>query len=39
MIEEMKWSGTVLLIDDEESMRKIAKNILARMGFSVIEGV
>lgn len=29
-------SGTVLLVDDEEPLRKIARRMLERMGFSVI---
>jgi two-component system cell cycle sensor histidine kinase/response regulator CckA len=30
------WSGTLLLVDDEESLRTVGSQMLARLGFSVL---
>ena len=34
---EMEWSGTVLLVEDDEVLRNTAAAMLKRLGFSVIE--
>ena len=36
-LDEWKGNGTILLVEDEEQVRVIAKTILKKMGFSVIE--
>lgn len=36
-LEPWQGSGTILLVEDEDQVRLIAKNILQKMGFSVIE--
>jgi PAS domain S-box-containing protein len=36
-LEPCQCSGTILLVEDEEEVRLIAKTILEKMGFSVIE--
>jgi PAS domain S-box-containing protein len=35
--QEARWAGTVLLAEDEETLRRTLKITLARMGFSVLE--
>jgi two-component system cell cycle sensor histidine kinase/response regulator CckA len=36
-LEEAQWTGTVLLAEDEETLRWTLKTTLTRMGFSVLE--
>jgi DNA-binding NtrC family response regulator len=35
--EVHKGSGTILLVEDEEAVRKLTRQMLKRMGYSVIE--
>lgn len=35
--EQWHGSGTVLLVEDEEQVRTIAKNLLEEMGFAIVE--
>ncbi len=34
---EIEWSGTMLLVDDNETVRKTFKAVLAQLGFNVLE--
>jgi CheY-like chemotaxis protein len=36
-LEEVHWSGTVLLAEDEEALRQVTQMSLTRLGFSVLE--
>jgi PAS domain S-box-containing protein len=36
-LEEVHWAGTVLLAEDDESLRWTLKTTLTRMGFSVLD--
>ena len=36
-LEEAHWAGTVLLAEDEETLRRVAKTTLTRLGFSVLD--
>jgi len=35
--QEIEWSGTVLLVDDDPTVRDMAKAMLTYLGFSVLE--
>ncbi len=35
-IQEFKWEGTVLLVEDEEIQRQLTTNMLMRLGFTVL---
>ena len=34
---EEPWTGTVLLVEDEETLRRTTRTMLARLGFTVLE--
>ena len=36
-LDEMHWSGTVLLVEDEELLRRTTQTTLTRLGFSVLD--
>lgn len=36
-LEQVQWTGTVLLAEDDETLRLALKTTLTRMGFSVLE--
>jgi len=36
-LEEAQWTGTVLLAEDQETLRWTLKTALTRMGFSVLD--
>ena len=36
-VPEIEWSGTMLLVDDNETVRKTVKAVLAQLGFNVLE--
>jgi CheY-like chemotaxis protein len=38
-VEEVRFSGTVLVVDDEEMIRVLCDAILSRLGFRVIQAV
>ena len=35
--DQQRFKGLILLVEDEEPIRKIAQRILARLGFTVLE--
>jgi two-component system, cell cycle sensor histidine kinase and response regulator CckA len=37
VVREIKWSGTVLLVEDEIAVRKITSTMLTMSGFTVLE--
>jgi PAS domain S-box-containing protein len=36
-LENIRWSGTVLLAEDEESLREVTHRALTRLGFTVLD--
>ncbi|HRN54544.1 MAG TPA: ATP-binding protein, partial [Gemmatimonadaceae bacterium] len=36
-LQERRWSGTVLVVDDEDALRRVSRIVLEKMGLDVLE--
>lgn len=36
-LQERRWSGTALVVDDEEALRRVSRIVLEKMGLQVLE--